>query len=440
MHFLNFILTLSTTLPLACYALPTGNKDVSAKAHDISTSSSQALGVGSQKLRKCTSGKPTGRHVVKVQKGRPLSSVQHLIKSKSTAIKLGNVIITEPTLTSETITALTSHADVVYVAEDCLVQILDINTPTAPVVKDNKPWGVARLSSTTTLPQTGHALAHTHVHHKKADCVDVYVVDSGVDKSHPDFEPGQVEFGANYAPGYAVDFDKDDNGHGTHVAGIIGSKRFGVAEAPHIISVKVSNSRSELREADIVEGLAWTWNHIQYQRTEASKNKQPLRPAVINLSFSQELPPNYLEDCLEELADDGIHIVVTAGNKNKDAHGTSPARSPHVITVGAMNILDKRSSFSNYGDVVDIYAPGTGIVSTWSKDAPGPPEAVKFLDGTSQAAPHVTGLISELICMQFPAVSPKPADIKRTLIKYALIDKLQDIREPVPVFVKLLYF
>jgi len=200
------------------------------------------------------------------------------------------------------------------------------------------------------------------------------VIDSGIFVSHPDFE-GRAVIGASFTG----DNDNDEDGHGTHVAGTVGSKTYGVAKKAHLIAVKVLGKNGGT-VSGFVDGVNWV-------RTEVGKSGKP-SVASMSLEAKGSKP---IDDAVESLIKIGIHCVVAAGNHNVDAKDTSPARVPAAITVGATNITDARTWFSNYGASIDVFAPGSSILSTTNDGKTG------YKDGTSMAAPHVSGLVAYFI-------------------------------------------
>ena len=199
--------------------------------------------------------------------------------------------------------------------------------------------------------------------------VDVYILDSGIDIYHPDFE-GRVKWGWPLKG-----FRRDVFGHGTHVAGLVGSKTFGVARNANLIAVRVLDDFGMGSTTDIING-------IQYI-LEADK-QNPSRKSIINISFSG--PKDTVLDHLLRLAiSKGILVVVAAGNDGLNACDFSPSRLPMVITVGALNNQKLKASFSNYGSCVNIWALGVSVESLWPNDQ------THRLDGTSTSAPRVVG-------------------------------------------------
>lgn len=201
-----------------------------------------------------------------------------------------------------------------------------------------------------------------------------YVVDTGINVEHIDFE-GRAVKGYNAADGDFV----DTAGHGTHVAGIIGSKTYGVAKLTNLIDVKVFGADESTSLSIVLDGFQWAVNNIIANRRQGR--------AVINLSIGGGLSTAFNE-AIRVAYQNGITSVVAAGNEDQDAANTSPASALEAITVGASDENDARAAFSNFGSVLDIFAPGTNILSTFI----GSNTATKELSGTSMAAPHVAGL------------------------------------------------
>ncbi|MEU0488075.1 S8 family peptidase [Nocardiopsis changdeensis] len=196
--------------------------------------------------------------------------------------------------------------------------------------------------------------------------VSAYIIDTGIDPDHPDFEGrASSAFDAYGGDGF------DGNGHGTHVAGTIGSATYGVAPAADLFGVKVLSDSGSGSYDDVIAGIDWV-------AANAPDN------SVANLSLGGPAS-QAVDDAVNALADSGVFVAVAAGNEGQDANNVSPARAEGVTTVGASDRNDAAAYFSNHGSPVDLYAPGVAIEST----VPG--GGVEALSGTSMASPHVAG-------------------------------------------------
>ena len=233
-------------------------------------------------------------------------------------------------------------------------------------------WGVDRINQ-PLLPLDGV------VSHSGGNGVRVYVVDTGVDYS----------LASNFAPrGFdAVDGDgwadgswqikdgdpRDCHGHGTHVAGVVGSGLCGVSEGATIVGVRVLNCGGSGYTSDVVNGINWAVDDAAG------------RPAVINMSLGGSYS-QALNDAVANAVSSGVTVVVAAGNDNTDVRYYSPASAPSAITVAASDKNDNKAVFSNYGYGVDVFAPGTNIESLRMYGGS------VVMSGTSMAAPHVAGV------------------------------------------------
>lgn len=273
-----------------------------------------------------------------------------------------------------TVEKLRANPDVETITEDGVMHTF--------VTETNAPWGLSRLSSSSKLSnQDTSALTYSYTYDSSAGAgVDIYIVDTGVFTSHSQFG-GRASWGATFG-GYA---DADGNGHGTHCAGTAAGSQFGVAKSANIIAVKVLSDQGSGAVSDIVSGLNFV----------ANRASSTGRPSIVSMSLGGSASTS-LDNAVTSLTSAGVHVAVAAGNSNTDAGTTSPARATSAVTVGASTIADARASFSNFGSVVDVFAPGQNIISSWI----GSTTATNNISGTSMATPHIAGLIAYLIGLQ----------------------------------------
>ncbi len=208
--------------------------------------------------------------------------------------------------------------------------------------------------------------------------VTAYIVDTGLLSSHNEFT-GRV------AAGYSVISDgrgtEDCNGHGTHVAGTTAGTTYGVAKSATVVPVRVLGCDGSGSTSGIVTALDWV-----------VANHPAGVPAVATMSLGGGASST-LDAAVDRAVDDGVTVVVAAGNSSADACTSSPARAPRALTVGATTSTDARASYSNTGACLDLFAPGTGITSAWYTG----PTATNTISGTSMASPHVAGAVAALL-------------------------------------------
>jgi oryzin len=273
-------------------------------------------------------------------------------------------------------------------------------TATGLVIQNPSTWGLASISSRTP-GASGYVFDNAGTHATFS-----YVLDTGIRLTHQDFG-GRALFGANYAG----DADNDDaNGHGTHVAAIIGGQTYGVAKKTTLIAVKVLRKDGGGANSAILAGI----NYV----VSAAASKAQSGAAVINMSLTGA-PSSALDNAVANAVSAGIPVVVAAGNENRTASSYSPARAPSAICVASIQSDDVRSGFSNWGADVDIFAPGSSIVSAYI----GSDMATAALSGTSMAAPHVAGLVSYFRGLEGPSSS---AAVRARLLGYAVVGRVKD--------------
>jgi subtilisin family serine protease len=232
------------------------------------------------------------------------------------------------------------------------------------------------------------------------------VVDTGILASHPDLNVNKT-LGRNFTSKDPKAWN-DDNGHGTHVAGIIGAVNnnigmMGGSPSANLIPIKVLNKQGSGSYSDIIAAI----NYIADWKT-----KNPALPAVLNMSLGGP-PFKPLDDAINAIIGKGVSVVVAAGNESMDARYSSPARIEKAITVGAYDVsTNAMASFSNYGSVIDIWAPGTYIDSTSLNNS------YRVLSGTSMATPVVTSVIVNILSQpQYTLYTPQ--QIKDVMINFA---------------------
>ncbi|KAH6897970.1 serine protease [Coprinopsis sp. MPI-PUGE-AT-0042] len=319
-------------------------------------------------------GTKTGSHIVRLKPGVSRKQFIRKLKLPSNTVDWDLINGFSAALDDETLNVLRASDEVEALSEDGLVHTM------ATISQTDAPWGLQRITQAKRLSNSvATSLNFNYTYDESAGTgVDIYIADTGIHISHTDFG-GRARWGGTFGTVGTV----DDNGHGTHCAGTAAGGRYGVAKNATLIAVKVLSSIGYGTITGIVSGLDWIKGEVAASG----------RPSVVSMSLGGEAS-TALDSAVAGLVSAGIHVVVAAGNEFSDALFTSPAREPTVITVGATNIQDQRPSFSNHGHLVDIFAPGQDVISTWigSNNT-----ATKSMTGTSMATPHVAGLVAYLI-------------------------------------------
>jgi subtilisin family serine protease len=239
--------------------------------------------------------------------------------------------------------------------------------------------------------------------------VDAYIVDTGIYTEHSDFE-GRAEWGTD-----TVDTPSpktDGNGHGTHVAGTVISKTYGLAKKAHAIAVKVLGASGSGTTAGVIAGVDWVANHHATKKN--GKN------SVANMSLGGGYSAA-LNNAVDGAVEAGVAFAVAAGNENQDACNVSPASAKKPVTVGSSTNVDGRSYFSNWGKCVHVFAPGSDITSTWI----GGKTATNTISGTSMASPHVCGVLARYRAAHPSATAQQAQEF---VIKSATADKIKDVK------------
>lgn len=263
--------------------------------------------------------------------------------------------------------------DFLHVEEDAVFKISDYLVQKTPV------WNLDRIDQRNSELDSKY-----YYHNSSGSEVFNYILDTGIDINHTEFE-GRALWGANFADNEGADGCMHP--HGTHVAGTIGSKSYGVAKKTNLISVKVLDCEGSGSTSGVLKGISFVMKH-----------KVQGKGKVINMSLGGPLSVA-LNKAVQQATQAGIFVVTAAGNENSNACNTSPASEKSAITVGAFEEGDRISYFSNWGKCVDVFAPGSNILSTV------PDGKTDIYDGTSSASPHVAGVVS-LILSTYGEVSP----------------------------------
>lgn len=239
------------------------------------------------------------------------------------------------------------------------------------------PWGLDRID------QRSRPLDGIYNATSSGAAVNAYVIDTGIRYDHS-------EFGGRASKGFdAYGADAADcNGHGTHVSGTLGGINYGVARNVTLKAVKVLDCNGSGSASGVLAGIEWVINNR-------------VRPAVANMSLGFGGVSSTVDAAVNNMINAGVTTVIAAGNDNRDACNYSPGRLAAAVTIGATTSSDARASFSNYGNCVDLFAPGAAIESATHTG----PYDVKVLSGTSMSAPHVAGGAA-LYLERHPTASP----------------------------------
>lgn len=264
--------------------------------------------------------------------------------------------------------ALANDPRVLYVEEDSMMY--------ASATQSGATWGIDRIDQ-RNLPLSG-----TYVYNWTGSNVRAYVLDTGILTSHNEFS-GRASAVYDAFGGSG----QDCHGHGTHVAGTISGTTYGVAKSSLPRAVRVLDCNGSGSTSGIIAGVDWVrLNHI--------------KPAVANMSLGGGISTS-LDTAVNNLHNAGVPVAVSAGNDyGQSACNKSPARAVNAITVGSTTSTDARSSFSNIGTCLDLFAPGSSITSAWYTST----TATNTISGTSMAAPHVAG-VAALYLQAFPSAS-----------------------------------
>ncbi|TQK44679.1 peptidase inhibitor I9 [Streptomyces sp. SLBN-118] len=303
------------------------------------------------------------------------------------------------TMSGDKAAKLAADPRVAYVEQNATVRL----NGTQP----NPTWGIDRIDQ-RSLP-----LSKSYTYSTTAPNVNAYIIDTGIRTSHSEFG-GRASVGTDTVGGGQN--GQDCNGHGTHVAGTVGGKTYGVAKAVKLIAVRVLDCQGSGTTAGVIAGIDWVTANAK-------------KPAVANMSLGGGANTS-LDNAVKKSIASGVSYAIAAGNGNflglpMNACNSSPARVPEAITVGATDNTDRRASFSNYGTCLDLFAPGVNITSSWK----GSDTATNTISGTSMATPHTAGVAALYLATHATA---SPAQVRNAIVNGATTGKVQDPRTGSP--------
>lgn len=318
---------------------------------------------------------PCSDFIIVFNPGFSGSSKDELLKNSKAQVKKNFTHIFNGALVNGPLSkmqALVNNPNILVVEDDLEV--------TATAIQSSSPWGLDRIDQmllplSTTFDDGDQAGLNSYS----------FVVDTGIDATN-------IDFGGRVSAGFTAVADgrgsSDCNGHGTHVAGIIGGNTYGVAKKTTLIPVRVLDCNGSGTYSSVIAGLDWI--AANYRTGDA---------AVVNMSLGGPASST-LDGAIKTLISKGVTVVVAAGNSNADACTYSPSRVPEAITVGATQVDDSRASYSNFGSCLDLFAPGSAINSTWIGA-----NSTNTISGTSMASPHVAGAIARFLSNN-PTLTP----------------------------------
>jgi subtilisin family serine protease len=262
-----------------------------------------------------------------------------------------------------------------FVEQDAAVSLSEARIePTA--FQNGATWGLDRID------QAARPLDGQYRYRYSGAGVYAFIIDTGILAGHVDFGTRRLSGYSVFVDGYG---DSDCNGHGTHVAGTVGGATWGVAKTVTLVPVRVLDCAGSGSWSGVIAGVDWV------------AGQTGMRPAVANMSLGGGKSTS-VNAAVARAHDQGVTMVVAAGNSNANACNYSPASEPKAVTVGATTSTDARASYSNFGSCLDLFAPGSSITSAWYTSTAD----TKTISGTSMASPHAAGALALLASRNNP--------------------------------------
>jgi len=323
---------------------------------------------------------------------------QYIVVLKDGRSSVASIAAEQTTLAGASVGRVFEHAlrGYVFHGTEASVQRL-LEDPRVKYVEEN---GIARVNATQTgatwgidrIDQRFLPLSTTYTYNATGAGVNAYIIDTGIRITHAEFGGRAVHSFTSVPDGNGAN---DCHGHGTHVAGTVGGTTYGVAKMANLYAVRVLDCGGSGTWDGVIAGIDW----VTANRT---------LPAVANMSLGGAAMQSVDDAVTNSITTGGVVYAIAAGNGSADACGSSPARTPLAITVGATETTDVRASYSNYGTCLDIFAPGTGVTSAWNTSD----TATNTISGTSMATPHVAGAAALYLGLNPTAT---PGDVEAAL-------------------------
>jgi subtilisin family serine protease len=337
-----------------CNALLTGSVLALAACANDQGSPVAAPQEAAAPLRSAAGGRGIeGSYIVVLKEGANPRSVAAIAGVEPNFVYTAAVNGFAASLNEGQLNALRHNPNVDYVEQDQVVE--------AAATQSGATWGLDRID------QRSRPLSGTYTYNTTASGVYAYIIDTGIYASHSQFG-GRASNVYDALGGNGTDC----NGHGTHVAGTVGSSTYGVAKGVQLRGLRTLNCSGSGATSGIISAIDW----VRVNR---------VNPAVANLSLGGGYSST-LNTAITNLSNSGVFVAVAAGNENQNACNVSPASAASATTVAASTSSDAKASYSNYGSCVDLYAPGSSITSTWLNGG------TNSISGTSMASPHVAGV------------------------------------------------